>query len=160
MSTPDLQTRLAAMEQRVPTNAAPSLVRRRRFGRTAPLAVAPALVLVVAATVMAGGAAIAGLVRGAPGVENPGQPLEGAALECMSPTEAAAYLTAHGFTNVSWQVETGDVAGKHGTTSHVSNPPEHGYVVPGAIIDGQLLMVIDQRVGATGTGACVNEPMP
>jgi hypothetical protein len=148
------------MEERVPALAAPSVARGRRFGRAAPLAVAPILVLVVAATVVAGGAAVASLVRGAPGVENPGQPLEGAALECKSPTEAAEYLTAHGFTNVSWQVETGEITGKVGTTSFVSSPPPHGFVVPGSIIDGQLLMIIDQRVDATGTGACPDEPMP
>jgi hypothetical protein len=78
----------------------------------------------------------------------------------MSPTEAAEYLTAHGFANVSWQVETGEISGKNGTTSHVSSPPPHGFVVPGSIIDGQLLMIIDQRVGAIGTGACPDEPMP
>ena len=160
MNDPALNARLASMEQRVPEKAAPDIGGRRRLGRATSLALGPVLVLVAAATVVAGGAAVASLVRGAPGVENPGQPLEGAALECMSPPEAAAYLAAHGFTNVSWQVETGEIAGRNGTTTHVSSPPPHGYVVPGSIIDGQLLMIIDQRVDATGTGACLNEPMP
>ncbi len=160
MDHPDLQARLASMEHRVPDKTAPDVARGRRLGRGAPLALAPLMVLALAATVVAGGSVVAGLVRSAPGVENPGQPLEGAALECMSPPEAAAYLAAHGFTNVSWQVESGDASGKNGTTSHISSPPSHGYVIPGSIVDGRLLMIVDQRVGATGTGACPDEPMP
>jgi hypothetical protein len=160
MSEQDLRGRLEAMEARIPTPAAiPTVAPRRRFGRLAPVALVPALLVISAATVVAGGAVV-GLVRSAPGVENPGQPLAGANLECMAPRDAAAYLAARGYTNVSWQVETGDATGKNGTTTHLSVPPEHGYVVPGAIVDGQLLMVIDQRQGATGTGACAGEPMP
>lgn len=157
----DLEDRLAAMEARVPSPVTPPVVARgRRVRRSVSIAAAPLLVVLSAATVVAGGVAVAGLVRGTPGVENPGQPLAGAALECMAPPQAAAYLTAHGFPNVSWQVETGDATGKGGTTTHTATPPDHGYVVPGSIVDGQLLMVVDQRSGATGTGACVGEPMP
>ena len=93
---------------------------------------APVLVLAVAATAVAGGAVIGGIAAQAlPGAQNPGQPLEGANLECMSPPEAAAYLT------------------------------DHGYVVPGAFLgDGQLIMIVARRDGATGTGACYGDPMP
>jgi hypothetical protein len=160
MSATDLQARLAAMEARVPTPPAPSLSPRRRAARTLPFAAGPALALIAAATVIAGGAAIVRLAQGTPGVENPGQPLAGAGLECMSPPEAAAYLTAHGFPTVTWQVETGDATGKGGSSTQSSRPPEHGYVVPGSVVDGRLIMVVDQRAGATGSGACPGEPMP
>ena len=46
-------------------------------------------------------------VRGYPGVENPGQPLAGVHLECMSPPQAAAYLATRGYTHVLWQVDSG-----------------------------------------------------
>lgn len=160
MSAPDLETRLSAMEGRVPTPPSPSLTPRRRLVRAAPFAAGPAFALITAATVIAGGAAVISLAQGTPGVENPGQPLAGAGLECMSPPEAGAYLTAHGFTEVTWQVETGDATGKGGTSTQRSTPPAHGYVVPGSIVAGQLLMVVDQRAGATGVGACFGEPMP
>jgi hypothetical protein len=101
-----------------------------------------------------------GLLRAAPGVENPGQPLAGANLECMTPPGAAAYLSARGYTNVVWQVESGDSSGKAGGSVQQRTAPAHGYVVPGSIVDGTLLMVVDQRDGATGTGACPNLPMP
>jgi hypothetical protein len=157
----ELEGRLAAMEARVPSPVTPPVVARgRRVRRSVSIAAAPLLVFLLAATVVAGGVAVAGLGRGTLGVENPGQPLAGAALECMAPPQAAAYLAAHGFSNVSWQVETGDATGKGGTTTHTATPPDHGYVVPGSIVDGELLMVVDQRSGATGTGAYVGEPMP
>ena len=72
----------------------------------------------------------------------------------MTPPEAAAYLSGHGFTDVVWQVESG-TAGKIGRTVQQATPPDHGYVVPGAILsDGKLYMIVDQRTGATGGGAC------
>jgi hypothetical protein len=167
MIADDLDPRLAALEARVPVEASPSLPEDTR--RPAPhialsLAAALVLALAVGATAIAG-AAVTGLIAfGAPGVENPGQPLAGANLECMSPPDAAAYLAAHGFTNVAWQVET-TTKDPTGTTvarpdAIAASPPEHGYVVPGAIVDGQLHMIVDQRAGATGTGACVDMPMP
>ena len=156
----DLATRLAAMEHRVPVGLAPTRIRPRWRGWAASIATAPIAVLLAAATVTAGGIAVAGLVTAAPGVENPGQPLAGAALECTTPPEAAAYLAAHGYTRVTWQVETGDASGKGGVTRIVTTAPAHGYVVPGSIVDGTLLMIVDQRAGATGVGACAGEPMP
>jgi hypothetical protein len=88
-------------------------------------------------------------------------------MECMDPPEAAAFLAAHGFTTVVWQVEAGDpnvngVDGQGGTTSvQQPTPPEHGYVVPGSLLDdGSVIMVVDQRVGTTGVGDCYGAPMP
>ena len=42
-----------------------------------------------------------------------------------------------------------------------ADPPAHGYVIPGSLLpDGQVIMVVDQRVGATGVGDCFGDPMP
>ncbi len=166
MNADDIETRLAALEARAPAGDPPAeLVRRGRRARLAtPIVLAPLFVLAVVASATAGGAVVATFVRGAPGVQNPGQPLEGAKLECMTPPAAAAYLAERGFVDVVWQVETGIVgirAGASGSSVQQPTPPDHGYVVPGSILsDGKLYMVIDQRAGATGSGACPDLPMP
>lgn len=123
---------------------------------------APVLVLAMVATAAAGAVVVGNLTGQAEGIENPGQPLAGARMECMTPPQAAAFLAAHGYTDVVWQVETGDVSTKVGAGSvQQAAPPDHGYVIPGAIVgDGRLHMVVDQRRGATGVGACVGMPMP
>ncbi len=159
MDETELRTRLAALEMRAPS-AEPPPVRALGHHRRWPLSVAtaPLLVLALVATATAGTLAVTGrLAQGHPGVENPGQPLAGAGLECMSPPGAARYLAAHGFTRVIWQIERD---GADPTTLQQSTAPEHGYVVPGALIDGTLYMVVDQRPGATGVGACFGRPMP
>jgi hypothetical protein len=130
------------------------------------MAMAPVLALAVVATTAAGALVVSSLVKGYPGIENPGQPLAGANMECMTPPAAAAFLAAHGFTRVDWQVEAGDPIAKtdgqvRTTSVHQPNPPEHGYVVPGSLLDdGSVIMVVDQRVGATGVGDCYGKPMP
>ncbi len=159
-----LDRRLVAMASRIPAGDPPPALRdRRRRGRFAlSLTMAPAILLLAAATATAGIAVVAGqLARGTPGIENPGQPLAGAGMECMTPRQAAAFLTAHGYTDVVWQVEAGSQAKGASTTTQLSVPPEHGYVVPGSVLgDGRLYMVIDQRAGAEGSGACFGDPMP
>ena len=53
--------------------------------------------------------------------------------------------------------------GRKGSSSsvHVATPPAHGYVIPGSLLpDGTVIMVVDQRDGATGVGACYGHPMP
>lgn len=176
MNPPDLEARLAALESRAPgASDPPALPTGRRRGRLfAPITLAPILVLALVATAAAGGVAgavvVSSLVQAYPGVQNPGQPLEGAHLECMTPPAAASYLADHGFTDVVWQIETGKTDQKTdtatagdrtGTTLLKSTPPEHGYVVPAAILsDGKLHMIVDQREGATGGGACPDLPMP
>jgi hypothetical protein len=171
----DLSTRLAALEARAPgRDDPPSLTRAARRGRLGRVALAPLLVVALVVTVGAGAVvAVNELTRGYPGIENPGQPLAGAQMECMTPPQAAAFLAAHGYTDVVWQVESGavdpvNVDGAEGnapkgsnTSVQQSTPPEHGYVIPGAVpADGKLHMVVDQRVGATGVGACFGMPMP
>ena len=163
-----LAMRLIALEGSAPAAAEPPpLAGGRRRGRMAlSVALAPVLVLAAVATAAAGAAVIGRLAEGYPGIENPGQPLAGAAMECMSPPAAAAFLSAHGFGRVDWQVETGTVrsaAGGKGVSSsvHVAVPPAHGYVIPGSLLpDGTVIMVVDQRDGATGVGACFGKPMP
>lgn len=154
----DLRDRLVAMESRLETTEPPALPTRPGRRLALSFAAGPLLVLAVVATAAAGIVA-AGQVRGYPGVENPGQPLAGAQLECMTPPQAAAYIAAHGIKTVVWQVERdapgATVDGKPRTTStQQPAPPETGFVVAGAIVDGTLLMIADQREGATGTGAC------
>lgn len=151
----DLRDRLVAMESRLETAAPPEI--RSRAGRRFALsfAVAPLLILVLAGTAVAGAAIVSGAVRGYEGVENPGQPLYGAQLECMTAPHAAAYIAAHGITKVQWQVEqddpSADAPGHHGTkTIFQATAPETGVVVAGAIVDdGTLDMLVDQRQSAT-----------
>lgn len=163
MNPDDIDTRLADLERSIPVTAGPPALpgRSGRRGRHAlPLVVGPIIVLAFAATAV-GGAVVGGMVAGmAPGVENPGQPLAGARLECMSPPDAARYLAAHGYTNVVWQIEAGG-DGKAGSSWQQSTPPDHGYVIPASILgDGKLYMVVDQHPSATGVGACYGMPMP
>jgi hypothetical protein len=156
---PELRERLAGMESRVPASAQPALAVGRRHHYSLSLVAAATLILAAAATAVGGIAVVSGLVRGYPGIENPGQPLAGAQMECMSPPQAATFLAAHGYTDVVWQVESG--ASKDGSTTFVSYPPAHGYVVPGAILDdGKLHMVVDQRSGARPAGVCGAMLMP
>lgn len=84
----------------------------------------------------------------------------------MTPPQAAAYLAEHGYANVDWQVESGTMVSPDGgkgtsSTAHQASAPEHGFVIPGSQHgDGQVVMVADQRVGATGMGGCFGQPMP
>lgn len=159
----ELDQRLVSLAERAPGGESPSLARTRR-GHRGPvglsLTLAVALALGSVATAGAAAVVIGQLARATPGIENAGQPLHGANLECMTPPEAAAYLAAHGFTAVVWQVESGDGSKTGSSSVQQAAPPEHGFVVPGSIVDGQLLMVVDQRVGASGVGACHGMPMP
>ena len=156
MADGELDERLGQLEARVPGAEPPAIRGRRRAPRILGGSLAGTILVLVAATTVVGSAVIvSGAVRGWPGVQNPGQPLHGAGLECMSPPQAAAYLIVHGYANTVWQVE------QDGRPSvQVSTPPEHGYVIPGSIVDGVLIMIVDQRASATGTGDCFGDPMP
>jgi hypothetical protein len=164
----DLSGRLASLESRIQVDATPpALPSRRRRGRFAvPIAMAPVFALGIVATTAAGAIVVANLAEGRPGIQNPGQPLAGAHMECMSPPEADAFLADRGFPDVDWQVETGTAVAADGgkgssSTVHQANPPEHGYVIPGSLLeDGRVIMVADQRTGATGVGDCFGSPMP
>lgn len=153
----ELKARLSELEARVPVTAAPAPGRRRRMTPLLGGSLAAAVVLLVAATATIGAAVVTRTdVRGYPGVENPGQPLAGAKLECMTPPQAQAYLTAHGFTNVVWQIERDGSA-----TAFASNPPARGYVIAGFIDDeGVLNMLVDQRASAQPFPSCSGSPTP
>jgi hypothetical protein len=159
----DLDGRLASLAERAPAGASPSLARGRR-GHRGPvglsLTLAVALALGAVATAGAAAIVVGQLAQGTPGVENPGQPLYGANLECMTPTQASAYLAAHGFTQVVWQVESGDGSKTGGSSVQQSTAPAHGFVIPGSVINGTLYMVVDQRAGASGAGSCNGMAMP
>ena len=163
MTPDDIDSRLAVLEASAPVDAGPPTLvpaGRRRL-TLAPVPLAGLLVLAMVGSAAAGGAIVAGLVNAYEGVQNRGQPLEGAKMECMSPPEAAAFLAGRGFTDVVWQVESGTAGTKTGRSVQQAAPPDHGYVVPGAILsDGRLYMIVDQRSGATGGGACPDLPMP
>jgi hypothetical protein len=164
----ELSTRLAALEARAPGSAQPpALSHPRRRGRVAvSMAMAPALVLALVATTAAGALVAVNLAQGHPGIQNPGQPMAGIHMECMTPTDAAAALAAHGFTDVVWQIESGAAVAPDGgkgdtTTVQQSTPPAHGFVIPGSLLDdGSVIMVVDQRTDATGVGDCFGQPMP
>ena len=164
----DLHDRLAALEARAPADTTPpTLPARRRRGRFAvPIALAPVFVLAIVATAAAGAVVVANLAEEHEGIQNPGQPLAGAHMECMSPPEADVFLETHGFPTVDWQLETGTTNAPDGgkgssTTAHQATPPAHGYVIPGSVLDdGSVIMVADQRIGATGVGDCFATPMP
>lgn len=158
-----LDVRLGSLEARIPGAVAPDLEHKRRHVRLAGRSAVAAVLLLLAtvATTAAIAVVVSGGVRGYPGIENPGQPLAGAQMECMSPPQAAAYLAAHGFNDVVWQVESGGTGRGEGTTTFVTTPPAHGYVIPGAILDdGKLHVIVDQRGASEGTGACHGMPMP
>lgn len=162
----DLDTRLAALAARAPAGGDPPTLggRGRHIRLAGSSLLGAAAVLVLAATAASGAAVIVSeLVKGHPGIENGGQPLAGAQMECMSPPQAAAFLAAHGYSDVVWQVEAGDPSSAERSTTSVlqATAPEHGYVTPAAVLDdGKLHMVIDQRTGASAPGACYGMPMP
>ena len=86
----------------------------------------------------------------------------------MSPPEAAAFLAAHGFTNVDWQVETGSRCrpdGGKGSTHErprQATPPRARLRHPGSLLDdGPVIMVVDQRDGRDRASATASgQPMP
>ncbi len=162
MQLDELDTRLAALEARAPAGDKPPmpwLGAHRRKRRASPLLLAAGMTLVLGITAASAAAVVEGLrAQGHPGVQNPGQPLHGAELECMSPREAERFLARRGFRDIVWQVESGSDKAERSVQQR--SAPEHGYVVPGAIIDGVLYMVVDQTKGARGGGACPNMEMP
>jgi hypothetical protein len=159
----DLGLRLARIVEQLPTVGQPPAYRGPRRRRLAGLSATSALVLLLAsvAGVVAVPIVVGTLVYGHPGIENPGEALANAGLECMSPPAAAQYLAAHGFSTVIWEVQSGNPTQRTDVTTIQSAPPAHGYVVPGAVLeDGKLHVIVDERVGATGTGKCSQMTMP
>lgn len=159
----DLGLRLTRIVDQLPIVGEPPAYLGHRHRRIAGLSATSALVVLLASAVgVAAISTVVGtLVIGHPGIENPGEALPNARLECMSPPEAAQYLTAHGFGSVVWEVQSGDLAQNTDVSTIQTTPPVHGYVVSGAVLeDGGLHMIVDQRVGATGSGKCAQMSMP
>ena len=146
----------------------PSSPVRRRRGRFAlSLAMAPVLVLAVVATAAAGAAVISRMAEGYPGIENPGQPLAGAAHGVHDAARGRGLpggprLLRRSTGRSRPGPRSRPMAGRApARASTCSTPPAHGYVIPGSRLpSGQVIMVVDQRVGATGVGACFGHPMP
>ena len=153
----ELEGRLSSLEARIPGAEAPDVERGRRHVRLAGRSALAACFLLLLTAVATAGVAVVTRsdVRGFPGVENSGQPLNGENLECMTPKQAEAYLVGHGYSQIVWQIERDGLQSLQATAA-----PEHGYVVPGAIVDGVLLMIVDQRALGSGVGACYGMPMP
>jgi len=163
MTSDDLDARLSALEARAPSPGRPPAMSashgRRPSRRLSPLLAAGALTLAVGATAVAGGVLLRNEARGHEGIQNPGQPLHGASMECMSPPEAERFLAHKGYRDVVWQVESGTPRG--GRTVSQSKAPQHGFVIPGAVLDdGKLHMVVEQREDATAVGDCYGMKMP
>lgn len=162
-SEEDLGPRLTRIVGQLPIAGEPPAYRGPRHRRVAGLSATSVLVILLASAVgvIAIPRVVGTLVQGFPGIENPGQALANAGLECMSPPEAAQYLAAHGFSTVVWEVQSGDLSKDIDVSTIQSAPPAHGYVIPGAVLDdGKLHMIVDERVGAHGIGKCAQMSMP
>ena len=74
-------------------------------------------------------------------------------MECMSPPDAEAFLAAHGFTNVIWQIEGGDPASKTGD-GHVATTSHQQRTAPATAVNGDTQAEIGQILSvAEGTVA-------
>jgi hypothetical protein len=163
MTPDDLDTRIAALERRVPVDAAPPDIapaRRRTRRRALALTAAPVLVPAIAATAVAGVNLVGTYVIGPTGPVDPA--LAGAGLECMTPPEAAAWLASHGYDAVVW--DTVDVTAGGETIpldAQVAPPlpsgaPEQVTVV--AIGDGGIIGTVPDGAGTiTVTGDAVGQ---
>lgn len=154
-SDEELDARLKGLEARIPGTGAPQVEHRhRRVGLAGPSALAAALLFAIVGTTAAAAVVVSGGVRGWEGIENPGQPLHGANLECMTPKQAETFLISHGYKDIVWQVESDSASQQMGAA------PDHGYVVPAGLVDGVLYVGVDQRASSHGVGACSGMPMP
>ena len=116
------------------------------------MAMAPVFVLAVVATAAAGAFVARQLAaEGYPGIENPGQPLAGASMECMTPPEAAAFLAAHGYADGRLAGRDRDGPGARRRQGLELERPRDDATGPrlrhpGSLLpDGTVIMVVDQR---------------
>jgi hypothetical protein len=128
-----LHSRLGALEASVPISARPEHRRvRRRFSLGTTLGIAAACLLAGAVT----GSAVTNQVRSYPGLFGPDEIFHCSKLQEMAPPEAAAALAGLGY-RVTWQVESPT---EQTRLSEV--PPDEGFIVGGALVDGGLLVVV------------------
>ncbi len=124
MTSDDLDTRIAALERRVPVDPAPpelASARRRARRRALALMAAPVLILAIAATAVAGANLVGTYVIGPTGPVDPA--LAGAGLECMTPPEAAAWLASHGYVTVVWDTVDVTASGEAAPVDAMVAPP-------------------------------------
>jgi hypothetical protein len=114
MTHDDLDDRLAAIEGRVPVEARPPALAESRRRRRSVLALvaAPILVLAIGATAIAGPAVIRIITTSSTGTLDVDDAIAHAGLECMTPPQAARWLSEHGYDRVVWSTDAG-----HGTIS-------------------------------------------
>jgi hypothetical protein len=132
-----LKERLVRLEERMPAMSANG--RRRRPVQLSALA----LVLVGVLGLATGAAATAVVFREAsgpvPGVFSRQGPLYCSGIHDMAPVVADPLLRALGY-KVTWQIEDRDAK----TSVQSSTPPSDGFIVEGAIIHGELILVVER----------------
>ena len=133
-----LKERLVRLEEGIPDLSA-----RTRGSRPLRLS-AVALVLVGVLGVATGAAATSVVFREVsggpvPGVFSPGGPLYCSSIHQMAPVVADPLLRELGY-KVTWQIEDRDAK----TSVQSTTPPSDGFVVEGAIIQGELILVVER----------------
>lgn len=102
-----------------------------------------ALVIVAILGIATGAAATSVVFReatgSAPGVFSPQGPLYCSGIHQMEPVDADPLLRNLGY-EVIWQVEDRDAK----TSVQSSTPPSDGFIVEGAIIEGNLILVVER----------------
>lgn len=132
-----LKERLLRLEEEMPEM--PS-----RKPRWSSLKLPLSVVVLVAVLGVATGAAGASVVfreagGTAPGVFTAEGPLYCSGLHEMAPVQADPLLRDLGY-EVTWQIEDRDAR----TSVQSSTPPGDGFIVEGALIDGQLILVVER----------------
>lgn len=133
-----LKERLLRLEGEMPDTS----TRRPRWGRSFRLPLFA--VVLVALLGMVTGAAAAGIVfrevsGTAPGAFTGEGPLYCSGIHEMAPTQADPLLRDLGY-RVTWQIEDRDAK----TSVQSSTPPSDGFIVEGAIVDGELIIVVER----------------
>lgn len=133
-----LKERLLRLEEGMPDMA--KMRRRRNSSLRLPLTI----VVLVGLLGVASGAAAATVVfreagGSAPGVFTAEGPLYCSGVHEMSPAQAHPLLRDLGY-EVTWQIEDRDAK----TSIQSSSPPSDGFIVEGAIVRGELILVVER----------------
>lgn len=147
--------RLRALEVGVPvTSGPPPVGRAPKFSRGRTILVAAAAVVV-----LAGGTAASGVfeAKSTPGAFNRGQPLHCSGIAKMAPREAEAWLDAHGYDDVTWQVEdrTPGVPKGQQRSEKRDTAPSSGKIAAATFVNRtQLIVVVETGSGAIRADDC------
>jgi hypothetical protein len=136
-----LKERLLRLEEEMPDMS----TRRTRPNRSLRLPLA--VVVLVGILGIATGAAAASVVMreaggSAPGVFTAEGPLYCSGIHEMSPGQADPLLRELGY-QVTWQIEDRDAK----TSVQSAKPPSNGFIVEGAIVNGELILVVERGQG-------------